>query len=145
MAQTNRKQMLEELMGSFDSMRKRMFFRDPAAKSRITPTQWVAVRIIAHNPACTVKEIAQKMQMTSSAATQLVEKLVQNGYVVREKSSTDRRTAILALADKTATEIAGMRKQALKRMLTVFDVLNDKEFEQYVALNKKIVARLTQK
>lgn len=88
----------------------------------------------------TVKAISQLFKTTSSAATQLVDGLVRNGYIVRKTSSEDRRVVLLTLSKKSKDRIAQMKKQVLQKLLTLFKVLNDKEFEQYLALNKKLVS-----
>lgn len=134
----DRKENLAEVMQTLDILRRRMFSRDADAKIRISPTQWLAMRVIAHQPNCTVKTIAEKMQVTSSAATQLVKKLVQKKYVQRRENPKDRRQVTIALANKMAEEVVHLRKQALTRTLKVFDQLNDTELKQLTALLRKI-------
>ena len=130
------------LLGRTDSQRRDdaspHVSRDRAAKTRISPTQWMALRIVSHNPECTVKTISGKMQISSSAATQLVDKLVENGYVIRKENAGDRREVTLSLADKTGSEVESLKKQALERVNKVFEALDDSELEKFVELLKKI-------
>lgn len=87
----------------------------------------------------TVKDVAKALGITSSAATQLVDGLVSSGYVNRKTDEEDRRAVALTLSKKTKEHVNKMKKQGIQKFLTLFKVLNDKEFNQYLELNKKIV------
>src|ERR1035437_1598596 len=89
----------------------------------------------------TVKEVALALGISSSAATQLVDGLVASGYVVRKTDVKDRRAVVLTLSKKTEAQVDKMRKQTLDKFYNFFKVLNDKELDQYILLNKKIVER----
>ena len=138
---SGRKELLKDLMQDLHAIHKRMF-KTTHRKPRLAPSQLVALHIIGHHTNYSVKDIAEKMQMTSSAATQIVEKLVQHGYVVRKESPDDRRAVVLSLSKKTAAEVAALKKQGFERMIKIVDVLTDEEFEQFVLLHKKLVNSL---
>ena len=53
-----------------------------------------------HNGACGMSEISEKFDVTPAAASQLVDKLVQGGFIVREEDPKDRRAKTLNLTDK---------------------------------------------
>jgi DNA-binding MarR family transcriptional regulator len=137
----DRKPKVEELLNDLRTLRRTTALGSTgSAKSpRITPSQWSVLMHIEQDGHSTVKDISQASKTTSSAATQLVDGLVRNGYIVRKTSSKDRRVVILTLSKKSKERIAQMKKQVLKKLLTLFEVLNDKEFGQYLALNKKLV------
>ena len=135
----NRLQKIEELMESFQSFKRPVAFGHGHSKmSKITPSQWMALRIIGKFGTCTVKDISKSLHLTSSAVTQLVDGLVKSRYVARKINTKDRRKVTLMLSQKGIRDIEGMKKQMLDQMLSVFKVLNDKEFEQLYKLNKKI-------
>lgn len=140
----NRKQKIKELMDSFGSLRRVMAFHPVsiAKMPRITPSQWSALMLIEQQGESTVKDVAKALGITSSAATQLVDGLAANRYVTRETRSEDRRVVILALSSMAKKYVGAMKKEVLYKSLKFFDVLNDKEFNQYILLNKKIVDRL---
>ena len=144
---TNRKQKIEELVENFQSLKRTMVFRaTPSMKiPRITPSQWGLLMFVEQRGKSTVKEAAKALGITSSAATQLVDGLVISGYVKRETQAKDRREVVLTLSNKTKAEVDKMKKQGLQKFLKFFEVLNDKEFNQYILLNKKIVERLLKK
>jgi len=50
--------------------------------------------------ACGMSEISERFNVTPAAASQLVDKLVQSGYIQREEDPNDRRAKLLNLTDK---------------------------------------------
>lgn len=137
----NRKKKIEELMENFQSLKHHMAFRfiGSSKTPRITPSQWGVLMLIEQRGENTIKDVAEALGITSSATTQLVDGLVKNEYVVRETQTKDRREVRLTLSKKTKTQVGKMNKQILQRFLKFFEVLNDKEFNQYFTLNKKII------
>ena len=110
---------------------------------KITPAQWNALFYVAESRQSTVKEVARTLGVTSSAATQLIDGLVRGGLVVRCPSREDRRIVNLELSQKSRGQVERLQKSAHKSFLKLFEVLNDKEFAQYLQLNKKIVERFS--
>jgi len=53
-----------------------------------------------HKGACGMSEISERFEVTPAAASQLVDKLVQNGYIIREEDPHDRRAKLLNITDK---------------------------------------------
>ena len=47
-----------------------------------------------------MSEISERFSVTPAAASQLVDKLVQSGYIQREEDPNDRRAKLLNLTDK---------------------------------------------
>jgi DNA-binding MarR family transcriptional regulator len=141
----HREQKVKELMESFHSLRRSMAFKPTRATKmpRITPSQWGVLMLIGRPEESTVKDVAKALRISSSAATQLIDGLVVSGYVVREEHAEDRRRVMLTLSSKTKSQFEKMKKQSVERFLKFFEALNDKEFDQYIALNKKIVERLS--
>jgi DNA-binding MarR family transcriptional regulator len=139
----SRKEKVQELFASFDSLRRAMAFGviGSAKMPPITPSQWGALMMIEQRGESTLKDVAKALGVTSSAATQLVEGLVRSGYVVRGTHAKDRRAVVLTLSKKTRTHINAMKKQAVQKSLAIFEMLDDTEFDQYILLTKKIVER----
>lgn len=142
-----RKQKIEELMESFQALRRSMAFHPVQSGKlpRITPSQWGVLMLIGHRGKSTVKEVADSLGVTSSATTQLIDGLVASGYVVREESAEDRRSVSLTLSSKTKKHIKQIKGQVLQKFIAMFEVLNDREFDQYIELNKKILNNVKQK
>ena len=137
----DRKHKVETLLEGFRTMRRCFVFgaEETSASPRITASQWGVLMLIAHHGQSTVKDVSLALGITSSAATQLIDGLVKNAYVTREADPNDRRAVSLTLSNKSKNQVEKMKKQAVQKFLRAFAVLDDAEFEQYYALNKKIV------
>ena len=59
--------------------------------------QYATLMRLYHHQNCGVSEVGAQLGITNAAASQLVEKLVQNGLVERSESAEDRRVRHLAL------------------------------------------------
>jgi DNA-binding MarR family transcriptional regulator len=143
----NREQKIKELMEGFRSLKRSMKFHSTKTGRipRITPSQWGALMIIDGRKESTIKDIANALNITSSATTQLVDGLVVNGYVIRKENAEDRRQVSLTLSNKTKTQVESMKKQFNKKFQKFFEVLDDKEFDQFALLCKKIFERHSNK
>ena len=143
----NREQKIKELMEGFRSLKRSMKFNSTKTGRIpiITPSQWGALMIIDGRKESTIKDIANALNITSSATTQLVDGLVVNGYVIRKENPKDRRQVALTLSNKTKTQVESMKKQFSQKFLKFFEVLDDKEFDQFVLLCKKIFERHSNK
>lgn len=138
-----RKIKIEKLLENFGSLKRHLVFHSAHSEKvpRITPSQWRLLMMVKQQGESTVKEVAAALGISSSAATQLVDGLVASGYVVRKMDVKDRRAVVLTLSKKTEAQVDKMRKQTLEKFYNFFKVLNDKELDQYILLNKKIVER----
>lgn len=114
-------------------------------KTAITPSQGFVLRFVADNNAVNVKSVAQALHITSSAATQLVDGLVDKGYLFRKNNSDDRRVITLSLSEKAKRLFKEFKEQGMEKMTELFDVLTDEELAQYAALNKKIADAIMNK
>ncbi len=141
---TPRKQLIDEIMANFQAMKNKMHAQVGAHSSKlgITHSQLFVLAIIEKNQNIGIKEISRKLNITSSASTQLVDGLVAKGYVIRKSSSKDRRALHLSLSPQGRSHIADMKKKRMKMMMKFFDPLNDEELATYLALYKKIVTSI---
>jgi len=71
-----------------------------AKSSGLSMSQFSILMQLHHRGACGMSEISERFEVTPAAASQLVDKLVQHGYIVREEDPNDRRAKLLNLTDK---------------------------------------------
>ncbi len=76
--------------------------------SGLPPSQWVVLYLVHGQPGMGVKDIAEMIGITSSAATQLVNGLSKKGLVVRKTNTKDRRALQLYLSPKAKKQIETM-------------------------------------
>jgi DNA-binding MarR family transcriptional regulator len=111
------------------------------AEERLAPSQWLVLHQVGHQNGIGVKELAASLGITSSAATQLVDSLVKKGLLIRQPSEEDRRALRLTLPEESRKRIDTMMAHRLERMVAIFGVLDDAEFQNFLDLINKVIAR----
>ena len=142
---STREQLIEEILHSFHATRNITKAKATSLgyQNHITHSQWFVLTMIEHFKKTNIKYIAEAMEMSSSAATQLVDGLVQNGYVTRLEDPNDRRLVQLTLSPKGKTHIAATKGKRINEMAVIFDDLSDKELKLFVRLFKKITSKFS--
>ncbi len=149
-AEKSRQDYIKIIVESTHAM-KRKFMMCPVHKSSkikpenamITHSQWAVLGVVMEKKEVGVKEIAATLGITSSAATQLVDTLVENNYLIREADKNDRRALKITISDKYKLKMKKMKQQAIERFTDIFTALDDKELALYAKLNNKILTNLT--
>jgi DNA-binding MarR family transcriptional regulator len=71
-----------------------------AKSTGLSMSQFSILMQLYHKGPCGLSEIGERFDISAAAASQLVDKLVQAGYLARTEDPTDRRAKLLALSDK---------------------------------------------
>jgi DNA-binding MarR family transcriptional regulator len=71
-----------------------------AKSTGLSMPQFSILMQLHHKGSCGVSEISERFDITAAAASQLVEKLVQGGYLERAEDPSDRRAKLLTLSAK---------------------------------------------
>ncbi len=71
-----------------------------AKSTGLSMSQFSIMMQLHYRGACGVSEISERFDVTAAAASQLVDKLVQAGYLERTESPSDRRAKLLTLSIK---------------------------------------------
>ena len=69
-----------------------------AKSTGLSKPQFSILMQLHHKGPCGVSEIGERFDITSAAASQLVDKLVQSGHIERAEDPSDRRAKVLKLA-----------------------------------------------
>ena len=140
---STRNQLIEQLLYSFHAIRNITKAKSLhlGRQGSVTHSQWFVLTMIEHFMKTNIKEIAERLDMSSSAATQLVDVLVKAGLVIRQEDPEDRRSVLLELSSKGNKHIAATKEKRIHEMAEVFDGLTDSELEEFVRLHKKITSK----
>jgi DNA-binding MarR family transcriptional regulator len=79
--------------------------RKEAAKQDMSMNAFIAMRVIGQEGGVTMRELADHLDVTPGACTQLVDRLAEQGLVAR-RTGTDRRSVFVELTD------AGVQRRA---------------------------------
>lgn len=71
-----------------------------AKSTGLSMPQFSILMQLHHKGPCGMSEISERFDVSAAAASQLVDKLAQAGYLARTEDPTDRRARLLALSDK---------------------------------------------
>lgn len=114
-----------EILAAFRySLRQFLHFSEAAAQSvGLTPQQHQALLSIKGFPGrdrITVKELAERMQIRHHSAVGLADRLMAQGLLKREPSSTDRRQVYVMLSTQGLAileQLSSIHKEELRRIL----------------------------
>lgn len=83
--------------------------------------------IVSQREGLSIKEIAEVMQVTGSAVTQLVELLVKADLLVRESDPNDRRILRISLSPEGFKKLKELKKFFLEQTGKLLSPLSDEE------------------
>jgi len=141
----DRKQLIENIIESVYAIRKKiiaemhLFFTE----AKITHSQWLMLHIIEKKGALSIKELASLLGTTSSAATQLVDSLVNKGLAARKRNPCDRRVLIIELTAQAKKQFESIKNKSFDTMASLFDALDDDELLKYFEINNKIITNIS--
>jgi DNA-binding MarR family transcriptional regulator len=94
--------LVSTLQEAFSILRQRMMgnFFTFAKDKGLTMAQFGAMIQIYHKGGCGVSDIGSDLGVTNSAASQMLERLVQLKLITRTEDPTDRRVKLIVLTDK---------------------------------------------
>ncbi|MES2437383.1 MAG: MarR family transcriptional regulator [Patescibacteria group bacterium] len=134
-------------MEGFHLMQQKMLAKHKpmASIDQVTFSQWRVLDVIDEHDYVTIKDIHTALNITSSAATQLVNELEKKKHVAREAHPDDKRATAITLTRNTKKFIQKFKDQHVQGFRKLFEALDDTEFEQYIHLHKKIIKNIINK
>lgn len=122
----------------------RQLLRQASEGSGLTPTQLAVLKLLAEVDGLSLSELSERIRTHASAMTGIVDRMEQDGLVVRERSAKDRRVVRLRLTPR-GLELAQVtpvpRSGALR---AAFDSLEKDERRELIRLLGKLVSTLTE-
>jgi DNA-binding MarR family transcriptional regulator len=103
------------------------------------------LNFIADNDACTVKDLADYYGIKSSSATVKVGKLVDQGYLIKTRSTEDLRAFNLSLTSEGTIKKNQINKNTEGIVEDIFDDLSDNQKAVFLDELKQINQRLVSK
>jgi DNA-binding MarR family transcriptional regulator len=110
----------------------------------LSPAQLEILKTIHCSQPLSHKVLAQKMQLTPGAVSQLLEVLEQGKLVSRSTDPKDRRVAYLSLSAKGEQKIEEFHQVAKQLLNNVFSQLDDAELTAYLHAQQKLIEHLAQ-
>jgi DNA-binding MarR family transcriptional regulator len=92
-----------------------------------------------------MSNIADYINVSMSTANGIVERLVKNGYLTRERSDSDRRIVVVRLTEKGKKLIDELKSKLFEYIKLIYDALNEEERTLLFKIFTKITAILERK
>ena len=113
-------------------------FNRSAGAGEISPPQFGALILIEANPGISQSAIAGALRFDRSTLVQIIDRLEDRGFVVREVSAHDRRSHALKLTPKGTTALADLKQQTSAHEDHMTRMLSLEEKEQLLSLLARI-------
>jgi DNA-binding MarR family transcriptional regulator len=94
--------------------------------------------LVKHGP-LTMNELAARMEISPSSATQLVDRLVHHGLAVRNPDPDDRRVLRVDVSGTASDAVRKYEKLTSQRLESLLAPLNDDELDVLASLAERIV------
>jgi DNA-binding MarR family transcriptional regulator len=108
---------------------------------KIPKSQLVVLYVLLEDKKLSVKDIATNLSISSSAATQLVEHLVQTGLVERAEDSNDRRAVYVQLTAEGVRATVDYQQKLLKRLDAVLAGTSDEALVEIIEFQDNVVTK----
>ncbi len=138
----DREQLVQEFFANFAVLKRQstLSFGQAAGKVGLSLSQSEVLFVIKKNQPINSKELADLMQLSPGAVTQLVENLVQAGYLERTNDEKDRRVQLLSLSKDGLNKVIELKEYVHQQASEMANVLSDQELESMFNLQGKLIA-----
>jgi len=107
--------------------------------SDLTPGQMHAIEIIGHERSLRMKDLAEKLGVTTGTLTVNVDKLERKGLILRKPHETDRRSYRIVLTDAGEKNFAKHHEFHLKLTEEIASALTPEELKSFEMVLEKVV------
>ncbi|MDD4334444.1 MAG: MarR family winged helix-turn-helix transcriptional regulator [Desulfotomaculaceae bacterium] len=111
----------------------------------IVPSHGDILMVLFQGEKCTMKELANRIYRTKSTVTVLIEKLVEYGFVEKEKSSIDCRATYIRLTDQGIALKPVFADISKKLDALFYGHLTSKEAEIFEEILRRVIEKLDNK
>lgn len=136
-----REDIIQQIFETTGSMKRRLHgqFQSSFEQLNISPAQMELLFTVYHVEPVTHKQLAHKLQMTPGAVSQLVDGLEEHRLISRAASPTDRRVHYISVSRTGKRKMEELKKFRQQIFTRAFDSLSDKELEDYLQVQRKLV------
>jgi len=108
----------------------------------ITPLQIQALDYIKGNPGMPVRGLSDHLSISSSAISQLTDRLFALKLIDRKSDSSDRRSVLVFLTKKGGQSLKKFKKKQIKDIDFVAKYISIKDIEQMIKIHKNVLRKI---
>lgn len=113
------------------------------SRGQVSFPQFFLLGHIASGELLSMTGIAEKMGHTTAAATGLVDRLENLGYVERMHAPNDRRKVLVRITEKGESLVGNIREGIISKLSLVTDILEPQEQATWLRIYEKIHHHIT--
>ena len=115
------------------------------SKGKLTMSHIIILELLYERKHSTMTELAKSLNLTMSAATAIIDKMVELRFVDRARSNKDRRIVEVSLTKKGATAATKVLSNRLEMVKEMFFILTKPEKQQYLLLLRKVYSGIRER
>ena len=108
------------------------------APGNVSFPQFFLLAFLDHKEVLTMSAIAQKMKHTTAAASGLVARLENLGYVIRSSAREDRRKVMVCITPKGSALVRRIREEMVGNLMKILEHLTPDEQKAWLQIYSKI-------
>jgi DNA-binding MarR family transcriptional regulator len=90
----------------------------------------------------TVSSLADELNLSASATTLAINRLVRDGHIVRTRDETDRRVVWVELSETAKVLVSEMRQRRRRVLRSMIGSLEAEEIDQFLIMIRKMLGNL---
>jgi DNA-binding MarR family transcriptional regulator len=139
----NRQQRIESIFNNFHAIKRAHSHGSRFSRQRfgVTMTQASLLMLLMHDGRKTMGEVASELGVSRSAATQLLDGLIEKGLIERTVDESDRRVVYVEMSHRGIRHLKRVRQSGMEHITGLFDLLTDEELKQIEAITTKLAER----
>ncbi len=134
MTERERQALLERMADLWLQLSKRLAAEMKAQAVQIPTSQVYLLWLLDRHGPLRMSELARHLGIALSGCTAIVDRAVREGWVVRERSPTDRRVVTIALTDQGRETLAQLRQARRDAWTRYLNRLADDELRTLIRL-----------
>jgi DNA-binding MarR family transcriptional regulator len=108
------------------------------SQGQVSFPQFFLLGHIATHELLSMSEIAEKMNHSTAAATGLVDRLENFGYVERSHAANDRRKVLVKITEKGSALVNKIRQDIVNNLSQIMDLLPLEEQKAWLSIYEKV-------
>lgn len=140
-----REELINEIVNAYGTTARllKSYVHEVMGGEAVGPSQLhLLLSIASWQPAPTQKQLAEYMHITPGALTQLIEPLVEAGYVTRQADTADRRRMHLKLSATGKSTLHTLKLEHAKLFASLLQSLTDDELAVMLKAQQKMFSAL---
>ncbi|MGE0267593.1 MAG: MarR family winged helix-turn-helix transcriptional regulator [Candidatus Omnitrophota bacterium] len=109
----------------------------------ISQSQLLTIMAVHSKGTCRLSELSRAMEISNPTASGIVDRLVQNNYVIRTLDVNDRRAVCISLSAKGAQIAKKFQRTVQKKWYSILIELRQKDQDDFIRILRDIKERIT--